>query len=188
MKGDELVAIVEHRGCERGSAEDRFVQWRVMALAGKSALAILDKIGNDNAKGEYYLTDAVTVARGMGLRALVRETHGRRSARHQHQVTTRRSGGRHAAEIASGGDGRRRHDDRAGNGVPRRDTKFGKDVTVEPYVVFGPGVSVGDGAVIHAFSHIRGRRSARASRSGLTRGCGRARICVKARASAISSR
>jgi bifunctional UDP-N-acetylglucosamine pyrophosphorylase/glucosamine-1-phosphate N-acetyltransferase len=36
------------------------------------------------------------------------------------------------------------------------DTKFGRDVTVEPYVVFGPGVVVEDGAVIHSFSHIEG--------------------------------
>ena len=36
------------------------------------------------------------------------------------------------------------------------DTKLGRDVTVEPHVVFGPGVSVADGATIHAFSHIEG--------------------------------
>ena len=36
------------------------------------------------------------------------------------------------------------------------DTKLGRDVTVEPHVVFGPGVEIADGAVIHAFSHIEG--------------------------------
>jgi bifunctional UDP-N-acetylglucosamine pyrophosphorylase/glucosamine-1-phosphate N-acetyltransferase len=34
------------------------------------------------------------------------------------------------------------------------DTKFGKDVTIEPFVVIGPGVTVADGAVIHSFSHL----------------------------------
>src|ERR1700750_768653 len=34
------------------------------------------------------------------------------------------------------------------------DTIFGKDVTIEPFVVIGPGVSIADGAVIHSFSHI----------------------------------
>jgi bifunctional UDP-N-acetylglucosamine pyrophosphorylase / glucosamine-1-phosphate N-acetyltransferase len=34
------------------------------------------------------------------------------------------------------------------------DTKFGKDVTIEPFVVIGPGVTIADGAVIHSFSHI----------------------------------
>ncbi len=36
------------------------------------------------------------------------------------------------------------------------DTKLGRDVTVEPHVVFGPGVEVADGASIKAFSHIEG--------------------------------
>ncbi len=36
------------------------------------------------------------------------------------------------------------------------DTKLGRDVTVEPHVVFGPGVEIADGATIHAFSHIEG--------------------------------
>jgi bifunctional UDP-N-acetylglucosamine pyrophosphorylase/glucosamine-1-phosphate N-acetyltransferase len=36
------------------------------------------------------------------------------------------------------------------------DTKLGRDVTVEPHVVFGPGVEVADGATIKAFSHIEG--------------------------------
>ena len=36
------------------------------------------------------------------------------------------------------------------------DTRLGRDVTVEPHVVFGPGVEVADGATIHAFSHIEG--------------------------------
>src|SRR6202050_5710892 len=34
------------------------------------------------------------------------------------------------------------------------DTSFGRDVTIEPFVVIGPGVSISDGAVIHSFSHI----------------------------------
>jgi bifunctional UDP-N-acetylglucosamine pyrophosphorylase/glucosamine-1-phosphate N-acetyltransferase len=34
------------------------------------------------------------------------------------------------------------------------DTSFGRDVTIEPFVVIGPGVSIADGAVIHSFSHI----------------------------------
>ena len=45
-----------------------------MALAGNTALAILDRIGNANAKGEYYLTDAVAIARDMGLKAVAIET------------------------------------------------------------------------------------------------------------------
>ena len=45
-----------------------------MALAGDKALALLGRIGKDNAKGEYYLTDAVAIAREMGLKAVAIET------------------------------------------------------------------------------------------------------------------
>ena len=45
-----------------------------MALAGEHALAILERIGNANAKGEFYLTDAVAIARDMGLKAVAIET------------------------------------------------------------------------------------------------------------------
>ena len=47
-----------------------------MALAGEHALAILKRIGNSNAKGEFYLTDAVAIAREMGLKAVAIETAG----------------------------------------------------------------------------------------------------------------
>ena len=45
-----------------------------MALRGEVALEILDRIGNENAKGEFYLTDAVTIADGMALEAVALET------------------------------------------------------------------------------------------------------------------
>src|SRR3569623_760679 len=47
----------------------------MMAFAGKTALQIFERIGNANSKGEYYLTDAVGIAREMGLRATEIETH-----------------------------------------------------------------------------------------------------------------
>jgi bifunctional UDP-N-acetylglucosamine pyrophosphorylase/glucosamine-1-phosphate N-acetyltransferase len=46
------------------------------------------------------------------------------------------------------------------------DTKFGKDVTIEPNVVFGPGVSVDDGAVIRSFSHLEGAHVGKGARVG----------------------
>jgi bifunctional UDP-N-acetylglucosamine pyrophosphorylase/glucosamine-1-phosphate N-acetyltransferase len=75
MQGDRLVAIREHADA---SAEERKVTLcnaGVMAFDGKTALKILDKIGNANSKGEYYLVDAVTIARDMGLEAVVIETN-----------------------------------------------------------------------------------------------------------------
>ena len=46
------------------------------------------------------------------------------------------------------------------------DTKFGKDVTIEPNVVFGPGVSVDDGATIRSFSHLEGAHVGKGARVG----------------------
>ena len=39
-----------------------------------------------------------------------------------------------------------------------QDTKFGKNVTVEPYVVFGKNVKIGDNSYIKSFSHIEGTK------------------------------
>ena len=128
-----------------------------MALAGKSALAILERIGNHNRKGEFYLTDAVEIARGMKLRAVaveveeddVRGINTKGQLAEAEAVAQQR--------LRAGRARRRRHAGRAGDGVSvSADTKFGKDVVVEPYVVFGEKVTVEDGAVIHSFSHLAG--------------------------------
>src|SRR5262249_43692421 len=74
MKGNRLTAIREHADA---SAEERKVTLcnaGVMAIDGHDAHKILDKIGNANSKGEYYLVDAVTIANDMGLEAVVIET------------------------------------------------------------------------------------------------------------------
>ena len=126
----------------------------VMAFDGRKALAIIEKIGNANGKGEYYLSDAVAVVRDLGLEAVVIETNEdevrgintKAQLAEAEQVMQARL--RKAALDA---------------GVTMiapdtvylaADTSFGKDVTIEPFVVIGPGVSISDGAVIHSFSHI----------------------------------
>jgi len=69
------------------------------------------------------------------------------------------------------------------------DTVLGRDVTVEQNVVFGPGVTVADNVVIHAFGQHRGRAAGK-RRSGwpLSRGCGRALCWKRRRVSATSSK
>src|ERR1700741_5316620 len=74
IENGKLVAIREHADA---SAEERKITLcnaGVMAFDGRRALEILDKIGNANSKGEYYLVDAVTIVRDMGLEAVVIET------------------------------------------------------------------------------------------------------------------
>src|SRR5262249_34668950 len=71
--GDELLAIREEADATPGERAIGLCNGGIMALAGKSALDILKRIGNDNRKGEFYLTDAVEIARGMKLRAVAVE-------------------------------------------------------------------------------------------------------------------
>jgi bifunctional UDP-N-acetylglucosamine pyrophosphorylase/glucosamine-1-phosphate N-acetyltransferase len=125
-----------------------------MALDGRHALKILDRIGNANSKGEYYLVDAVTVVRDLGLEAVVIET----SEDEVRGINTKAQ----LAEAESVMQARlRKNAMEAGVTLiaPETvflaaDTQFGKDVTIEPFVVIGPGVIIADGAVIHSFSHI----------------------------------
>ncbi len=153
-----LTAIREHKDATEAERATRLCNAGLMALAGAHALALLDAIGNDNAQKEYYLTDAVAGARAMGLKALHRtapedEVQGVNDrvqlaaaeavAQHRLRDSAMRAG---ATLIA-----------------PETvhfsaDTKLGRDVTVEPNVVFGPGVEVADGVVIRAFSHLDGAR------------------------------
>ena len=154
MQGDRLVAIREHADA---SAEERKVTLcnaGVMAFDGKTALKILDKIGNANSKGEYYLVDAVTIARDMGLEAVVIETNEDEVRGINTKAQLAEAEGVMQARL-------RKVAMEAGVTLiaPETiflaaDTTFGKDVTIEPFVVIGPGVSIGDGAVIHSFSHI----------------------------------
>jgi bifunctional UDP-N-acetylglucosamine pyrophosphorylase/glucosamine-1-phosphate N-acetyltransferase len=127
-----------------------------MALAGAHALALLDRIGDDNRKKEFYLTDAVALAERMGLAATVVEI-GEDDVR---GINTKAQ----LAEAEAVLQQRLRRqalDAGVTMTAPETvflsaDTAFGRDVTVEPYVVFGPGVTVADNAVIHSFSHLAG--------------------------------
>ncbi|MEH6720075.1 MAG: bifunctional UDP-N-acetylglucosamine diphosphorylase/glucosamine-1-phosphate N-acetyltransferase GlmU [Aurantimonas endophytica] len=150
----ELVAIREEKDA---SAEERaigFCNAGVMAFAGAEALAMLDAIGNANAKGEYYLTDLVEIARRAG-----------RSVRAIEANADEVTGVNNRAELASvealWQDRRRRAAMLDGVTLQdpatvyfSHDTEIDADVTIEPSVYFGPGVRVASGATIHAFSHI----------------------------------
>src|SRR5580698_8330898 len=156
MQGDALLAIREDADASAAERAIALCNGGLMALAGNSALAILDRIGDHNRKQEFYLTDAVEIARGMKLRAVaveveeddVRGINTKAQLAEAETVAQQRL--RQAALHA---------------GVTLvapetiflcADTKFGKDVTVEPYVVFGEKVRVDDGATIRSFSHITG--------------------------------
>ena len=165
-RAGELVAIREERDATPEERKIALCNGGLMALAGKSALAILERIGNDNAKGEYYLTDAVAIARDMGLKAVAIET-GEDDMR---GINTKAQLAETEAVLQ-----KRLRAAALDAGVTMiapetvflsADTKFGKDVTVEPNVVFGPGVTVADGALIRAFSHLEGAHVGKGARVG----------------------
>jgi bifunctional UDP-N-acetylglucosamine pyrophosphorylase/glucosamine-1-phosphate N-acetyltransferase len=128
----------------------------VMLGRGPELFALLDRIGNDNAKGEYYLTDIYALAGQDGISARVIETEEDEIL----GVNTRAE-----LAVAEAVMQRRLRDKALAGGATlidpmtvwfSHDTRLGVDVTVEPGVFFGPGVSVGEGAVIRAFSHLEG--------------------------------
>src|SRR5262249_32415530 len=74
LEGRTLVAIREELDASPAERAIELCNAGLMSFAGGTVLAILERIGNANRKGEYYLTDAVAVARDMGLTAVVIET------------------------------------------------------------------------------------------------------------------
>lgn len=162
----ELAAIREERDASATERKITLCNGGLMALSGAHALSLLERIGNANAKGEYYLTDAVAIARDMGLRAVAIET----SEDDVRGVNTKGQLAEAEAVLQ-----RRLRTVALEAGVTMiapetvflsADTKFGKDVTIEPHVVFGPGVTVEDGAVIRSFSHLEGARVGKGARVG----------------------
>jgi bifunctional UDP-N-acetylglucosamine pyrophosphorylase / glucosamine-1-phosphate N-acetyltransferase len=154
LKGGELVAIREELDASPAERAIELCNGGLMAFAGPTALAILERIGNDNRKDEYYLTDAIAIARAMGGKAVVIETE-------EDDVRGINTNAQ-LAETAAVLQQRLREAAMEG-GVTliapetvflSSDTKFGREVVVEPFVVFGPGVTVEDSAVIRSFSHL----------------------------------
>jgi bifunctional UDP-N-acetylglucosamine pyrophosphorylase/glucosamine-1-phosphate N-acetyltransferase len=154
VQGGRLTAIREQAEASLAERDVTLCNAGVMAFDGRKALSILEKIGNANSKGEYYLTDAVAIVRDLGLEAVVIET----SEDEVRGINTKAQ----LAEAESVMQTRLRKaalDAGVTLIAPETvylaaDTTFGKDVTIEPFVVIGPGVSIADGAVIHSFSHI----------------------------------
>ena len=151
-----LVAIREEKDCTEAEKKIGFCNGGLMAIAGEHALALLDTVGNANAKGEYYLTDIVEIGRKRGLQVVATEASFENAL-----------GINNRAELAEAEAiwQRRRRRAMMLAGVTliapetvffSHDTEIGAETVVEPNVFFGPGVRVAAGAKIHAFCHIEG--------------------------------
>lgn len=156
MAADQLDRIVEFKDA---TEEERAVTLcNSGVIAAKSALMfdLIDAVGNDNAAGEYYLTDIIGIARSRGLSATVvqcdeAETLGINS-RAELAEAERHFQAHARAEAQADG---------VTLTTPEtvffaHDTVIGRDTVIEPNVVFGPGVTVESGATIRAFSHLEG--------------------------------
>ncbi|MFQ0814159.1 bifunctional N-acetylglucosamine-1-phosphate uridyltransferase/glucosamine-1-phosphate acetyltransferase [Brucella anthropi] len=155
-EGDKLVAIVEEKEATDDQKKIGFCNGGLMAVRGQQALALLDAVGNDNAKGEYYLTDIVAIAHGKGLNVSAIEV-----------PVDNVIGINNRAELAEAETiwQNRRRREMMLSGVTliapetvffSHDTIIEPDVVIEPNVFFGPAVHVASGALIHSFSHLEG--------------------------------
>lgn len=160
IENGKLQAIVEEKDANDLQKAINFCNGGLMAINGKYALSLLEKVDNKNTKGEYYLTDIVAIAakKGLDVRAIevpfdnvigINTRYELAQAEHIWQQRMR-----HKMML---------------NGVSMPapetvyfsfDSKIAQDVTIEPHVVFGPKVSIETGTIIKSFSHIEGAKIA----------------------------
>lgn len=161
-----LTAIREAKDAAPAELAIRLCNSGVMAFRLDAPLDVLSRIDNKNAKGEYYLTDAVALVRAQGGRAAVvvcpeDEVLGVNSRRELAQ-----------AEAIWQRRARERIMDEGVTLISPEtvwlsfDTVIGRDVIIEPNVFFGPGVTVEDDAEIKANSHLEGARVGAGARIG----------------------
>jgi len=155
-RGEQLLAIREHKDA---SEEERKIVLSNACILGFRAEVfrdLIDKVQTNNAQGEYYLTDLVELANKSGRRVTyhVAPEHDVMGVNDRKQLAK--------AEMQFQ---ELRRDDFMAAGVTMKDpssvyfsydTEMGRDVVLEPNVVFGPGAKVGNGVHIRAFSHIEG--------------------------------
>ena len=152
-----IAKMVEFKDATETERATRLCNSGLMAAKAQDLWALLDRVDNDNAQGEYYLPDIVNIAIGDGriCAAVITDDPD--------EVAGINSRGELAAAEALWQQEQREH--WMAEGVTLRapetvffsyDTELSADVTVEQNVVFGPAVSIATGAKIRAFSHLEG--------------------------------
>jgi len=151
-----LEAIVEHKDASDAQRSITLCNSGVVCADAQTLFSLVTAVGNDNAKGEYYLTDIIEIARARGLSCRTvtcdeAQTLGVNSRAELAEAEAIFQLNAREAAMAGG----------ATLTAPEtvffaHDTQLGRDVIVEPFVTFGPGVTVADGARIRAYSHLEG--------------------------------
>jgi bifunctional UDP-N-acetylglucosamine pyrophosphorylase/glucosamine-1-phosphate N-acetyltransferase len=154
--GDRISKMVEYKDANEAERAVKLCNSGMMAVGAANLFRWLERVGNANAAGEYYLPDIVMIAKEGGHNPVVIEGEPFETA----GVNSR-------SELAALEHDwqQRRRSEALEQGATlidpesvwfSHDTKLGRDATIEPHVVFGPGVSIADGATIRAFCHIEG--------------------------------
>ncbi len=156
MDGPNLERIVEFKDATPAEREITLCNSGIKMAPAGLIFDLLDDVGNTNASGEYYLTDIVEVAQKRGLSATAvscdeTETLGINS---RPELAKAEAAFQARARLQALDDG-------VTLVAPDTvffslDTVLGRDVIVEPNVIFGPGVTVETGATVRAFSHLEG--------------------------------
>jgi bifunctional UDP-N-acetylglucosamine pyrophosphorylase/glucosamine-1-phosphate N-acetyltransferase len=149
-----LQAVIEAKDATPDQLAVDLCNSGVMAIDGARLFGLLDRVGRDNAKGEYYLTDIVDIARADGFACRVVEgseeefigINSRADLAVAEHIVQNRLRERVMADGATLID--------PATIFFSCDTRLGRDVTVGPYVVFGPGVRAGDNVEIRPFCHL----------------------------------
>jgi bifunctional UDP-N-acetylglucosamine pyrophosphorylase/glucosamine-1-phosphate N-acetyltransferase len=156
-----IAKMVEFKDASADERAVRLCNSGLLAAKAGDLFALLARVGNDNAQGEYYLPDIVNIAIADGrlcaavVTADADEVAGINSRGELAQAEGRWQARRRVQAMADG----------ATLVAPDTvwfawDTQIGRDVVIEPNVVFGPGVVVADHVTIHAFSHLEGAKVA----------------------------
>jgi bifunctional UDP-N-acetylglucosamine pyrophosphorylase/glucosamine-1-phosphate N-acetyltransferase len=165
-QGDALLRIVEFKDASAGERGITLCNSGVICADVQLLCALVAQVENQNAAGEYYLTDIVELARAEGDSAGVvicpeAETLG---------INTRAQLAEAEAQFQQSA-----RNEALENGVTLTapdtvffalDTHVGRDATIGPNVVFGPGVTVESGATVHAFCHLEGCHISRGATVG----------------------
>lgn len=161
-----LRAIREHKDASAQERNITLCNSGVLGFRANKLIALLERIGNHNANGEYYLTDAVEVARadGLGATAITCREDEVLGINTRVQLAQ--------AEAIYQARARERF---MLSGVTMiapetvwfsHDTDIARDVVIEPNVFFAPGVTIGEGALIRANSHLEGAKVGAGARIG----------------------
>ncbi len=164
--GDVLERIVEFKDADAATRAISLCNSGVVCADAATLFDLIDAVTNDNASGEYYLTDIVQIARSRGLSPTVvrcdeSETLGVNTraqlaqAEALFQKTARAGALEDGVTLVAPGTVHFAHD-----------TVVGRDAVIEPNVVFGPGVTIESGATIRSFSHLEGCHVSRGATVG----------------------